>query len=136
MSEKIEELENWRKVVLPNSQIGFSTVSPVKSINGPFFAYAWAGVGSMASGATIPWGTVVGVRIDNDPLPLNINYWLLNSTGTISLLRVDNVRDKSKIPEHWVQGIPTIFQEAPSTIKELILNKQSEAVSNHGTQTY
>ena len=134
MQQKIERVEDWRKIVSPNSQISFSTVTPLKSINGPFFAYAWAGVGSMASGATIPWGTVVGVRIDNDPMPLNLNYWHLNSTGTISLLRIADVKDKTQIPEHWTQGVPSIFQDAPSAIKELILKKQNEVGNKGGTR--
>ena len=127
MKQKLVLVEDWRRLILPNSGLSFSTVSPVTVINGPFFAYAWAGIGSVVSGASIPWGTVVGCRLDQgDSKPLNLNYWYLNSTVTPSLLVLQDLTDKSKIPEHWVGGIPSIFGSAPPAIKDLIMTQQKE----------
>lgn len=125
MKQKFFALADWRKVVLPNSQWNYSTISPVEVIRGPFFVYTWAGIGSMVSGASVPWGTVVGCRIDpRDPKPLNLNNWHLNSSGTQSLLIIQDINDKRQIAEHWAKGMPSIFKNAPSSIRNLILTKQ------------
>jgi len=125
MRYKIEHLDHWQKIIAPNSFFSFSTVSPISCISGPHIAYAWAGIGSMVSGVSIPIGTIIGCRIDkNDSLPLNLDYWKLNCVGALQLVEVRDIVNKSEIPEHWSIGIPTIFQTAPESIKELILNKQ------------
>lgn len=126
MKQKLIRTNDWQKLILSNSQTSFSTISPVQQINGPFIAYAWAGVGSMASGATIPWGTIIGCRIDpKDQKVLNLNNWLIKSTGTVSLLAIEDVADKSKILDHWTDGVPAIFNSASQSIKDLILSQQN-----------
>ncbi|KKR51022.1 MAG: hypothetical protein UT84_C0003G0017 [Candidatus Curtissbacteria bacterium GW2011_GWA1_40_16] len=83
--------------------------------------YSWAGSVSYTPLPSIAFGTIDRWRNDpNDPLPLNRDQWILWSTGTADLIRVQDT-EKSKISDHWSASLPSsISNESPKWVGKFI----------------
>lgn len=109
----------WRQALHPNLGTSFSTISPWNILNnGPHFAYAWAGVPSCLSGPSVPVGTVFACRYGSDgKARIKTDEWLVYH-GKNNLI-IQDVTRKSEIPEHYTEGTPSMFTQAPGEIKDL-----------------
>lgn len=123
MRDKLISYGSCVSIFQPNSKRSFGTNSPINVISGfnvPLL-YSWAGSVSYTSLPSIAFGTIDRWRNDpNDHLPLNRDQWILWSTGTADLVRVQDT-EKSKIPDHWSITLPTnISGESPQWVGEFI----------------
>lgn len=112
MADKLIPFNSCVSIFQGNLQKSFATVSPVSAISGPQapVLYSWAGSVSYTSLPSIAFGTVDRWRGDsNDPLPLNRDQWVLWSTGTAELIRIQET-EKSEIPNHWSDSLPLEIQ--------------------------
>lgn len=125
MKKKFISIKEWGSVILPNSGTSFSTISPLRMIDGgPHFAFTWAGVPSGISGPSVPVGTIFGSRLDpKDEMPINTDKWLVFDPNTNGDFWLEDVKEKSGIPDHHGIGIPSTFRNAPKTIKGLFREK-------------
>jgi len=108
----------WNSVILPNSGVSFSTVSPLNVINGPHFAFTWAGVSSYVSDPSVAMGTIYGSRYGfQEGARIKIDEWLIH--GNNNDLLIQDVKEKSEIPDHHTEATPSMFLNAPIQIREL-----------------
>lgn len=117
MKQKILSSVEWRSVILPNSRTIFSTISPTPVVNGPFFAYSCAGVPSCVSGPSVPVGTIFASRYGTSDARIKTYEWLVY--GRANDFLIQDVVEKDKIPDHHTEGTPSMFFNAPESIKEL-----------------
>lgn len=123
MRDKLISFSSYVSIFQPNLQRSFGTISPINLISGPKIPmlYSWTGSVSYTSLPSIAFGTIDRWRNDsNDPLPLNRDQWILWSTGTADLIRVQDT-EKSKISDHWSVLLPSsISNKSPKWVGEFI----------------
>jgi len=128
MKDKLVSYNSCVSIFQPNLQRSFATVSPLPNISGPSVPvlYSWSGSVSYTSLPSIAFGTIDTWRPDyNDPLPLNRDQWVLWSTGTADLVRIKETQ-KSRIPNRWVETLPSDAQRSSPTWANDLINKMSQ----------
>lgn len=118
MDRKVINYSEIENLFLPNTQRSFATVSPVSNISGPFGFYTLQGNPTYTSFPSVVHGTVYGCRVGEGTMPFKFYGWTFNSTGTASLVRLEEI-DKKEIEFHWTDKLPSqIKAEAPRGIVE------------------
>lgn len=117
MKQKTISYTEWGSVILPNSGTSFSTISPAQVVNGPFFAYSCAGVPACVSGPSVPVGTIFASRYGSPGTRIKTYEWLVY--GRVNDFLIQDVVEKDKIPDHYAEGIPSMFIDAPESIRSL-----------------
>lgn len=117
MKQKILSSAEWGSVILPNSGMSFSTTSPTQLVNGPFFAYSYAGVPSCVSGPSVPVGTIFASRYGYPDARIKTYKWLVYGRDNDFLIQ--DVAEKDNIQDHHTEGTPSVFIDAPESIREL-----------------
>lgn len=118
MDRKIINYTEVENLFPSNSQKGFATVSPLSNISGSFSFFAFQGNPTYTSLHSVVHGTVYGCRVGEGTAPFKFYGWTLNSTGTASLVRVEEI-DKKEISFHWTDSLPSqIKTDAPKGIIE------------------
>ena len=117
MKTKTASLSEWISSITPNSGTVFSTVLPFKMVTGPFFAYSYAGVPSCASGPSVPVGTIFASMYGSNEARIKTYEWLVY--GRENDVLIQDVIEKDKILDHHTEGTPSMFSNAPESIKYL-----------------
>lgn len=127
MKDKIISYGSCVSIFQSNLQRSFGTISPLGVITGPAstMLYSWTGSVTLTSNLSIAFGTIERWRYEpNDTKPFNRDQWVLWSTGTPSLIKIEDA-PKNKIQEHWSNGLPKdIDRVAPPWIKAIVQEKQ------------
>ncbi len=120
MRDKITNYNGCVSIFQPNSQKSFGTVSPIPVIAGPTntLFYSWAGSVTSTSTPNLSFGTIDRWRVDNNQF--KHDQWVLNSTGTASLIRISDVQ-KENIPDHHTSNLSlAVKNELPKWLEDLI----------------
>lgn len=129
MKDKIISYNSCVSIFQPNLKRSFATISPVNIISEPTttMVYSWAGSVSSTSNPSIAFGTIERWRHEpTDAKPLNRDQWVLWSTGTPSLIRLEDIEKKSVL-NHWSSELPKEVNDvAPSWVKSLMQAKLNE----------
>lgn len=132
MKDKIISYGSCVSIFQPNLQRSFGTISPLGVITGPAdtVLYSWVGSVSLTSNPSVALGTIERWRREpDDAKPFNRDQWILWSTGTPTLIRIEDV-PKNKVPDHWSNELPNdVDKVAPPWVKALAQEKQVGSTS-------
>lgn len=129
MKDKIVSYSNLVNMFQSKTQMSYGSASPTAIVSGPpsTLFYAWMGSVSPESVPNIALGTIFRWRVDTADYPdiLNQDRWRLLSTGTVSQIRIEEIK-KEEIPNHHAPTLPATWGTPPSWVNSLITEKVSQ----------